>query len=255
MRVSNILARMAALPFSEIATIAGPGPILVLAPHPDDESLGCGGLIAQACAAGIEVYVAVLTDGSMSHPNSAAFPAPRLTAVREAEAANAVAELGLPAGRLLFLGYKDAAAPRWGKALRDAGDRLATVLRDRRIETVFASWRHDPHCDHLAAHRIAARACRLTGARLLSYAVWGWTLPPARFLPRTPVRGWRLDVRDTLAVKRRAIARHRSQMTGMIADDPAGFTVPPSLLALCDRPFEAFLQNPGSSATAQKASH
>ena len=235
---------MASLPFADVATIAGSGPILVLAPHPDDESLGCGGLIAQACAAGIEVHVAILTDGSMSHPNSAAFPAQRLLALREAEAADAVAELGLPPGRLLFLRYQDAAAPRWGKSLRNAGDRLATVIRERGIATVFASWRHDPHCDHLAAHRIAARACRLAGARHLSYAVWGWTLPPARILPRTPVRGWRLEVSDTLPVKRRAIACHRSQMTDMITDDPAGFTVPPGLLALCDRPFEAFLRNP-----------
>ena len=80
MRAADVLARMASLPFADVATIAGSGPILVLAPHPDDESLGCGGLIAQACAAGIEVHVAILTDGSMSHPNSAAFPAQRLLA-------------------------------------------------------------------------------------------------------------------------------------------------------------------------------
>ena len=236
---------MATLPFANLSTIAGPGPVLVLAPHPDDESLGCGGLIAEACAAGVEVYVAILTDGTMSHPGSREYPGPRLRAIREAEATGAVAALGLPPGRLMFLAYKDAAAPRWGKPLRDAGDRLATVLRLRGIATVVASWRHDPHCDHLAAHRIAARACRLTGARHLSYAVWGWTLPPGRPLPRTPVRGWRLDVTGSLDAKRRAIACHRSQMTGMISDDPAGFTVPQTLLDLCTRPFETYLRNPG----------
>ena len=236
---------MAALPFAGLATIAGPRPVLVLAPHPDDESLGCGGLIAQACAAGLDVRVAVLTDGVMSHPNSRAYPAARLRCVREAEAAEAVACLGLPSGRLLFLGYPDARAPRRGRALREAGDRLAALLRAHGIGTVVASWRHDPHCDHLAAHRIARRACRLAGARHLSYAVWGWTLPPARTLPRTPVRGWRLDVASELPLKRRAIACHRSQTTALIADDPAGFTVPPALLEVCCRPYEVYLQNPG----------
>ena len=243
MTAGEILARMASLPFADVGTIIGAAPVLILAPHPDDESLGCGGLIAQACAAGHEVHVAILTDGTMSHPNSRAFPASRLQALREAEATEALATLGLPPGRTLFLGYRDAAAPRWGKPLRDAGDRLAAVLRDRRVGTVIASWRHDPHCDHLAAHRIAARACRLAGARHLSYAVWGWTLPPARVLPRTPVRGWRLDVTPSLAVKRRAIDCHRSQMTELIDDDPDGFTVPANLLDLCNRPFEAYLTN------------
>ncbi len=233
---------MASLPFADAATITGPGPFLVLAPHPDDESLGCGGLIAQAAS---RAHVAILTDGTMSHPNSRSYPAARLKAVREAEAAAAVAVLGLSADRLLLLQYKDAAAPRWGTALRDAGDRVADLIRSRGIRTVLASWRHDPHCDHLSAHRIAARACRLTGTRHLSYAVWGWTLPPDRILPRCATRGWRLDIADTLPIKRQAIACHRSQVTGLIADDPGGFTVPTTLLDLCDRPFEAFLQNPG----------
>jgi LmbE family N-acetylglucosaminyl deacetylase len=241
LRADDVLARMASLPFAHIATILGRAPVLILAPHPDDESLGCGGLIAQACAAGHEVHVAILTDGTMSHPNSRAFPAARLAALRQTEAADALATLGLPPERLVFLGYKDAAAPRSGKPLRDAGDRLAGLLREHRVGTVIASWRHDPHCDHLAAHRIAARAGRLTGARHLSYAVWGWTLPPARVLPHTPVRGWRLDVTPNLAVKRQAIDCHRSQMTGLIDDDPDGFTVPPTLLDLCNRTFEAYL--------------
>ena len=245
MRAGDILSRMAALPFADVTAIAGPDPILILAPHPDDESLGCGGLIRQACAAGMDVSVAILTDGTKSHPNSREYPAPRLRAVREAEAMAAVAVLGLARDRLSFLGYPDAAAPRWGKSLRDAGDRLADLIRARRIGTVFASWRHDPHCDHLSAHRITARACRLTGARHLSYAVWGWTLPPDRALPRTIVRGWRLDIGADLPAKHRAIDCHRSQMTDMIADDPAGFTVPPALLDLCSRPFEAFLRNGG----------
>ncbi len=233
---------MATMPFTDIATLTERQPILVLAPHADDESLGAGGLIIQACAAGLDVHVAILTDGTKSHPASRSYPADRLRAVREHEAAAAVAVLGLPPERLIFLNYPDAAAPRWGKALRDAGDRLAALLRARGIASVFASWQHDPHCDHLAAHRIAVRGCRLTGARLLSYAVWGWTLPPNRPLPWMKVRGVRLDITAELAVKRRAIACHRSQTTDLIADDPAGFTVPQTLLDLCDRPFEAFLR-------------
>jgi hypothetical protein len=44
-------------------------------------------------------------------------------------------------------------------------------------------------------------------------------------------------------VKRQAVDSHNSQMTGLIDDDPDGFTVPPNLLDLCNRPFETYLTN------------
>ncbi len=242
-RATDILAQMTTLPFVDLATITERQPILVLAPHPDDESLGCGGLITQACAAGEEVHVAILTDGSRSHPNSQTYPAQRLKTLRECETAEATAALGLARGHLSFLEYQDAAAPLRGKRLRVAAERLADYVRAHGIGTVCATWNHDPHCDHIAAHRITAQASRLAGFRHLSYAVWGWTLPRTTWLPRTPIRGFRLDITDSLAVKRRAIACHRSQMTDMISDDRSGFQLPQTLLDICDRPFETFLWN------------
>ena len=242
-RATDVLGRMAALPFADVKAITGGKPTLILAPHSDDESLGCGGFISQACAAGEQIDVAILTDGTKSHPSSRSHPAARLKTLRETEAAQATSVLGLPEGRLCFLEYPDAAAPRYGARLAAAGERLARLLRDRGIGTVCASWRHDPHCDHLAAHRIVSHAARLTGCRHLSYAVWGWTLPPTTWLPRVPVAGVRLDIAGNLAVKRRAIACHKSQITGMISDDPAGFRLPQMLLDICDRPFETYLFN------------
>ncbi|HEX2943304.1 MAG TPA: PIG-L family deacetylase, partial [Rhodopila sp.] len=58
------------LPLGTLDHIAGTGTCLILAPHPDDESLGCGGLIATAVAAGRAPLVVILTDGAGSHPNS-----------------------------------------------------------------------------------------------------------------------------------------------------------------------------------------
>ena len=242
-QAASVLSRMANLPLVDVTAITGKRPILILAPHADDESLGCGGLIAQACAAGETVYVAILTDGTRSHPNSQAFPPARLKALREREAADAVAVLGLQSDHLSFLGYTDASAPRGGRPLTQAADRLAEYVRTRGIATVCASWKNDPHCDHVAAHRIIAQASLLTSFRHLSYAVWGWTLPGNTWLPRSPIEGCRLDITDSLDAKRRAIACHRSQMTGMISDVADGFQVPQHLLDICNRPFETFLQN------------
>ena len=70
-------------------------PLLVLAPHPDDESLGCGALLAQAFA-GVGAHVACLTDGAASHPGSRLVPPDQLAAIRRAEVLDAVAPLAGP---------------------------------------------------------------------------------------------------------------------------------------------------------------
>lgn len=243
-RAGEALRRMAALPYADLDAVIGGGTALVVAPHPDDESLGCGGLIAEACARGRPPVVAVLTDGTMSHPSSPSHPAPKLKARREAETRAAVAALGLPPDRLHFLGFPDSQAPQEGPGFAAAAERLAELARSHRADSILATWEHDPHRDHVAAHAIAREAARLTGARLVSYPVWGWTLPADRPLPDRGLLGARLDVARHLPAKRRAIAAHASQLPGGITDDPNGFHLGPDMLALHDRAFEVFLFPP-----------
>jgi LmbE family N-acetylglucosaminyl deacetylase len=185
--------------------------------------------------------VAVLTDGAMSHPASRDFPAARRAAIRAAETRAAVAELGLPRDRLYFLGLRDGAAPQEGVELEQAASRVATLARQTGATTILATWQHDPHPDHVAAQAIARRAAALAGARVVSYPVWGWALPPRRRLPCGEVAGVRIDVARHLPAKRRAIAAHASQVGGVIDDDPAGFRLPPALLDATCRPFEVYL--------------
>jgi LmbE family N-acetylglucosaminyl deacetylase len=58
-------------------------PFIVVAPHPDDESLACGGLIADASRQGLRAKIVIISDGAGSHPNSKAYPPDRLTALRK----------------------------------------------------------------------------------------------------------------------------------------------------------------------------
>jgi LmbE family N-acetylglucosaminyl deacetylase len=228
-------------PMRDLDAIVGDRPILVLAPHPDDESLACGGLIAAACASGREVFVAVLTDGSQSHPGSRAWPPAALAALRAAEARAAVAALGLPENRIFFLGQADTKVPTAGPDFLVLVDRLAGWARAHRIGTVCTTWVHDPHCDHEAASMLASELCRRIEARHLACPVWGWTLPPDAELPAPIPRAARLDISAYLPAKRRAIAAHRSQITGMIDDSPHGFRLTAEMLATFDRPWEVFL--------------
>jgi LmbE family N-acetylglucosaminyl deacetylase len=238
------------------AVVPGPGGILVLAPHPDDESIGCGGLIAECAAQGRLVRVVVLTDGAASHPASPSYPAPRLAALRQEETRAAVAELGLdPARDLSFLGQPDTRLPAAGAGLDAA---VAALLR--RLEAdgapppaaVLTTWGHDPHTDHKAARAIGGALARALPSRprFFAYPVWGWAFahpipgfptPPEPDLSET-LRGHRLAIDRHLAAKRRAVAAHRSQTTALIADDPGGFRLTPESLALAFRPFELFLE-------------
>jgi len=249
------LREAARLPVVGIDTLLGPADhvTLLFAPHPDDESLGCGGLLA--ASAGRDVRVIVVSDGAGSHPASRVWPGKRLAARRRRETRAALAALGVDPGRSTFLGLPDRAVPDRGPALEAAvAAVLAGPARGARVGTVLAAWRHDPHRDHAATWAIAAAVARaLPGPpRLLAYPVWGWAHahPIAGFRtpkpPRiaAPPRGHRLDIAASLAAKRRAIAAHATQTGRVVRDDPGGFTLPPRLLALARRRFEVFLEEP-----------
>ena len=206
------------------ATGAGRG-VLAVAPHPDDETLGCGGLLALAARAGAPVAVAYVTDGAASHPGSREWSPGRLAALRRAEARRACHVLGVVRPPL-HLGLPDGGTPGLGAAARaEAVATLARLVRSRRPGLVVTTWAGEPHCDHQFAYHLARKATRGTNARLAAYAVWTGLLGPAHDLPGVPPL--RLDVAPVLAAKRRALAAHRSQLGQVVRDDPDGFTLSP----------------------------
>jgi LmbE family N-acetylglucosaminyl deacetylase len=231
-----------ALTVGNLDDVTGSGTCLILAPHPDDESLGCGGLIAACVAAGRHPLVVVLTDGAGSHPSSRLFPADRLRAVRAREVRDAVACLGLPEDRVVSLGEPDTAAPHGGPGFDAVVARLGRLInREAACTAILAPWRHDPHCDHEAASLAAAAAASAATIRHVAYPVWGWTLAADMPVPAGVGSGWRFDISAFLPAKRQAIEAHRSQYGGLITDDPSGFQLPPALLSVFDGPFETFL--------------
>ena len=223
------------------------GPTMVIAPHPDDESLGCGGAIAKLVDLGAEVRVVFVSDGTKSHPNSRRYPAEALRDLREAEARHALEILG-PGPRMTFLRLPDTAVPGVGCVGFDAAvDRVVLLLRESRAETILIPWRRDPHCDHRACHAIAraAVAAMARPSRVLEYPIWVYAAADPDDAPAPgEVVAWRLDVADVLPRKRAAIAAHRSQTTGLIDDDPAGFRLTAEMLARFDHPWEVFLGSP-----------
>lgn len=177
--------------------------LVVVAPHPDDETLMAGGLVHDAVRAGHPVLVVAVSDGEGSHPGSARWPLPELRAVRAAERNSALAELA---------GGSDVAVVRRG--LPDGGI-TADAVRPRllelvaRTDTIVVPWRYDGHPDHEA---VAEAALALAGARVLQAPVWGWhwAAPDRGELPEDPLL-YSLDA-AAHAAKVRAVNRFVSQL-------------------------------------------
>jgi LmbE family N-acetylglucosaminyl deacetylase len=239
----ELLAAAHSFPFRRLREMLEDQPFIVIAPHPDDESLACGGLLAEACRQGLRGKVVVVSDGVGSHPNSKAYPPDRLRSLREEEAKRAGAELGLRAEDMLFLRLPDRFVPFEGEEAERAIGAIADCAREIGARSLFVSWRHDPHCDHEASYRIArAVQRRARELRLFEYVVWGQTLPPSTEVD--PIGGFRIQVdQEALEKKRRAIAAHRSQTTNLIDDDPDGFRFTQSGLAHFDLPYEFFFES------------
>jgi LmbE family N-acetylglucosaminyl deacetylase len=242
--VDEFLGAAQRMPFRPLREALEDRPFIVVAPHPDDESLGCGGLIAEACRQDLHGKVVIVSDGAGSHPNSKAYPPDRLTSLREAEAKRAGAALGLKPEDMLFLRLPDRFVPHAGEEAERAIAVIVDCVREFDAGSIFVSWRHDPHCDHEASYRIAREVQRrVSEVRLFEYVIWGHTLPPSTKVGSIQ-SGFRICLDDeTLERKRRAIAAHRSQTSDLIDDDPAGFLFTQIDLAYFDRAYEFFLEN------------
>ncbi|AOW46374.1 LmbE family protein [Acetobacter ascendens] len=241
MKVQHIIEHFYALPIASFNKIA-PGTSLILAPHSDDESLGCAGLIATAVQHGRSPVVLIVSDGSASHPGSHAWSPERLALCRQEESRNAATALGLPADRLLFLGLRDAAVPTAGTVFENSVQYLYFLINQHNCRNVFVPWRHDPHCDHVAVWSMGQRLKALQPElRILSYPVWGLTLPSEMDIEEALPTGWRLNIEGFLSYKRNAIQEYRSQRGLVVEDDPNGFVLPEHLLEKMLQPYEIFI--------------
>ena len=186
----------------------GPGRVMVLAPHMDDETGGCGGAIRKHALAGGEVTLVYLTDGRRGNPDlyrqglspqELARAEAAHVALRKEEAARAGRILGVK--EILYLDARDAElepTPAIVTALRN-------LLRERRPEVVYLPSFMDVHADHWATNRVLYAALTESpapgGFVCRGYELW------------TPLLANRvLDITDVVEVKRQALEQFESQL-------------------------------------------
>jgi LmbE family N-acetylglucosaminyl deacetylase len=180
---------------------------VVVAPHPDDEVLAVGGLLALLARTGVPVRVIAVTDGTASHRGSIDWPVERLTRERPSESRLALHRLGIDI-EPVRLGLPDGGL----QGLEDLlADRLLPLLD--RSDVVFTTWRRDGHPDHEATGHACAFAAIRSGARLVEVPVWAWhwAAPGDDRLPWSRARRLVLDA-EAVQRKRSAVRAFTSQL-------------------------------------------
>ena len=217
-----------------------PESILVVAPHPDDETLGCGGAIALLRQLDVVVKVLVVSDGTQSHPNSIAYPAPVLKQLRERESLAALTLLGVAPEAVTFWGMPDGAVPT---VVQHQEIQIQKYLCNFTPSIIFLPWRKDPHPDHRASWQLFTTACKQLAysPRIIEYPIWDWDKEQRQDFPDS-VNAWRLDISKVLELKRQAIAQYRSQISDLIDDDPQGFRLTPEMILNFTQPWEIYLE-------------
>ena len=220
------------------------GTSLVLAPHPDDESLGCGGLIQYLVSQNEQVYVCLVTSGDASHPNSIKYAAEKLADLREKEAIAACKFLGIDATHIIFLRAPDSLLENLKhKEKFSLILKLAKILEELKISSLILPWRRDPHPDHKESYELGRRAVEIfeNDIQLIEYPIWLWKNSQIEDWPiRGEVAVFRLDIQEMLPKKIKAIYAHKSQTSDLIQDDPEGFILNEDLLAPFFTPFEFY---------------
>jgi LmbE family N-acetylglucosaminyl deacetylase len=233
----GLRARSRAYPFP-------PGRALVVAPHADDETLGCGGLIAEKTRRGDPVHVAVISDSAARHPAYGNATATEVAHRRQAETLAAMRELGLPGECGSFFGAPDGQLNRLGLAeARNLQFQLVSLLRSFSPAEVFVPFLGGGSTEHDATVWLVRDALAVAaGPRpvVWEYPVWAWWNPLR--LRRQLAHGdenFHFDLGPRQAVKRTALARHASQMKP--ADAPP---LPAVLAAACTGPAEFYFNRP-----------
>jgi LmbE family N-acetylglucosaminyl deacetylase len=223
--------------------------LLVLAPHMDDETLGCGGTLALHSDPS-RIHCLFATDGSRSPAPLLPWAGridPELPAKRRLEAIAALAELGIGRDNLIFLNLPDSRLSRHRATL---ARRLSEVLQTLRPELVIAPFRLDVHPDHVILNRTARSLLKrlVDGPEFAEYFIYN----RLRLLPGGDIRGClrpssliRVDTSAKADVKMRALLKYETQVTITQSWQDRPTLTQESLRERCQTPEYFMFSDPG----------
>lgn len=165
---------------------------VIIAPHPDDEVIGCAGLIQALVDCGMPPHVIILTGGEGSHRGCCDITSEELIAGRHNLTIKAAETMGLPLSHIHCLQYPDG-----GVAIEHPEtERFAALLQELKPDAVFVPHRGEGWSDHLQASEITKHLLMGQKISIYEYCVWMWYY-----------NVWRLDYRNA-RVLRMSRAQH-----------------------------------------------
>jgi LmbE family N-acetylglucosaminyl deacetylase/SAM-dependent methyltransferase len=213
--------------------------LVVLAAHPDDETLGAGGLIGEAADRGIPVTIIENTDGERSHPASPGLSVNDL-AMRRRHEVRAAVDVLAPHATIQFLGLPDGRISPHAARLRSL---LDSALRDHQSDglLVVFPWVGDGHRDHRVVAEVAISLIVAMGLRALAYPIWmwHWATPTEPGLPWYACSVLHLSPRSR-SRKGDALHQFQTQIVGVSTEPDGGPVLHAEMLRHFDRDVEVF---------------
>jgi LmbE family N-acetylglucosaminyl deacetylase len=194
---------------------------MVFSPHQDDETFGCGGMIAHKREQGIPVVVVFLTDGQGSGGSDTKNT---IVQIRKQEALEALAILGVKASEIHFLDKPDGTLQDLNNdEQQEIISRVAQLIQYYQPEEIYVPHRKDCHRDHEATYELVkvAMAANNTRVELLQYPIWLFWRAPLFILLKLQdlAAAYCFSITLVQEKKNRAIASYRSQIKSL----PRGF--------------------------------
>ena len=219
-------------------------PCIIFAPHQDDETLGCGGLIARKRNEGLPVHVIFITDGSASHTGHPAVTAREVGDIRRREALAALAILGVESCAIHFLDEADGTLKNLAAGRESAlVTRLAGLIAWIQPGEIFLPCSPDGSSEHDAAFGFVCAAVVQAGVQpdFWQYPVWSWWNPGLLIERMIFNQGYCVQpTEDFQPIKTRALARYQSQLEPIPPwSEPA---LPPGLVHSCNSGQEFFFR-------------
>jgi LmbE family N-acetylglucosaminyl deacetylase len=206
--------------------------VLVVAPHPDDETLGCGGTVALLARDRVRTSIVIVTGGGASHPTHPFLRAAEISSLRKTEAHLATGLLGVSQENVTFLEAEDGSLANLdGKQSKAIVGEIVKLLAKAPPDAVLLPYRGDGSSEHNATFGLVRSALREARqeARVLEYPIWAWRNPVRLVRPLLTSRTvWRAAFLELMDVKAAAIRSYVTQILPIAPDEkpvlPPDFT-------------------------------